>query len=176
VVQNALRETYGHYWGNVPKRDLRRVRRDAIKPIKARMEFFEHIAVYVMINLMLWMIFIFSSDMVEAMFTDSDMPAEMFGFPWPLIVMGAWGIGLIANGVEAFNLQRKQSNLDRDIAREREALYASGMMDKPKNDFAFDDVNSMTTAGEIRLNADGELTDSIVREYTRKGDDQRRSV
>lgn len=99
--------------------DLDEIRKRAEKRLKARTEFYSHLGWYIGINLMLWVIW----------FLTAASAGEAY-FPWPLIVMAAWGIGLIADAVETYNAtnvnaqMRRQQALLREIERERELLRA----------------------------------------------------
>ncbi len=57
---------------------------------KARAEFKTHLAAYVVINGMLWIIWYFT--------------AGVHSHPWPIWPTAGWGIGLIFNYLEAYKL------------------------------------------------------------------------
>src|SRR5262249_25147994 len=54
--------------------------------MKERAEFAGHVVAFVMVNLMLWAIWAFTSH----------------GFPWPMFVTFGWGIGLAANAYQVY--------------------------------------------------------------------------
>jgi hypothetical protein len=151
ALRDELYRLYGSDWSGVEKRELRRVRKRIESPFKKREEFYSHAIIYVMINLMLWIIFFFSTGL------PGDLGALVRSFPWPLIVMGGWGIGLAAHAMEAFGAGRQERAIQRAVEREREEQWAD---EKPKRDF--DDESR-----QIRLTGDGELTDSMVEQWQR---------
>ena len=57
-------------------------RADAIKRIKRKRMFQQQLIVFVLINLLLWVIW----------------AATGFGFPWPIFVTVFWGIGMATQG------------------------------------------------------------------------------
>ena len=65
---------------------------EAKKRVKAKKDFYTHLAVYVVINIMLVIIWAF--------------PAGG-GYPWFLWVIGGWGIGLLFNFLDVFVWQRR---------------------------------------------------------------------
>jgi serine/threonine protein kinase len=151
IVRDELYRLYGSDWSSVNRRELRRVRKRIESPIKKRQEFIQHASVYVLISLMLWVIFYMGSGLPLGL-------SELNLFPWPLIVMGAWGIGLAAHAMDTFGAGRQERAIQRAVEREREQQWAD---EKPKRDFDDDE------ARQIRLTGDGELTDSVVEQWER---------
>lgn len=147
IVRAELANTFGPDWMyTANKNEIKKVRRRAEAPFKKRVEFFQHIGVYLMINLMLWMLFIFSGA----------------GFPWPLFVTAGWGIGLVADGYETLSATRRERAINREVERERQRLEEEWYgAEKPKRAEDDDDLE----APPIRLTEDGELTDSMVEEW-----------
>lgn len=162
LIQDALYQEYGADWSDVPKKELRRVRRRVDKPLEKRKEFFSHLGVYAMINIMLWTIWLFSSDILAAV-TGGDFPAFFNEFPWPLFPMLGWGIGLVFHALETLGTGRQNTAVDRAMARERERM-GNAPYEKPKRD------RMVPENGRVRLNEDGELTDSFIRQYTEDED------
>jgi len=114
-----------------------------------------------MINLMLWVIYLFAvPNLMDASETDS------VTFPWPLVVMFFWGIGLVSNALEVFGTARRERAIERELERERALLDS----EKPKRARAAaeDDLPQ-----SIRLTEDGELTDSMIADLDH--DDARRA-
>lgn len=140
IVDQAMREKYGEGWQRtVSKKEYSKTRHNALKPYKKRVELLEHVAVFIPINLMLWFIY-FSSG-------DND-------FAWPLIVTLGWGAGFAGHLADSFfgsdaQSARRDRAVQREVERElqRRDSYA---LQKPKR------------TGSVRLNEDGELTDSIA--------------
>jgi len=64
----------------------------AKKRVQARKEFFIHLAVYIVVNIMLVLIWAF---------------ANGGGFPWFIFPLGGWGIGLLSHGLRVFVFEGK---------------------------------------------------------------------
>ncbi len=153
AIRTELRRQYPDGWGRVDRRELKKIRRRVEKPIKKRVEFFEHAAVYLMINTMLWMIYIFGSNLPDIGALMTEIP-----FPWPLIVSLGWGVGLAINFAEMLSTAGRERAVQRAIERE----YSG----KRKNDeYDLDDVADSRPVRRVRLTEDGELTDSMAVEW-----------
>jgi fatty acid desaturase len=74
----------------------------AKKRVQARREFFIHLAVYIVVNIMLVLIWAFAAGR---------------GFPWFIFPLGGWGIGLLSHGLRVFVFEGKSDK----AAIEREA-------------------------------------------------------
>lgn len=59
----------------------------AKKRVQARKEFFIHVAVYIVVNVMLVLIWAFAAGR---------------GYPWFIFPLGGWGIGLLCHGLRVF--------------------------------------------------------------------------
>jgi len=122
---------------NIPSDD--EIRRRIEKRIKQRNEFYIHLAAYIAGNLLMWVIWALTLD-----------TGETIGFPWPIIVMLGWGIGLGAHGLTLFfsspsRVEARERAIQREIERERERLVNDDYYEKPKRD------------QRMRLTDDGEL-------------------
>ena len=150
TIHDAFYSAYGDEWPKADRKELRRIRGRAVQLINKRREFFQHLAVYALINTMLWIIYGTSSSLPLIGDIVGSIP-----FPWPLIVMFGWGIGLVYNGFEALSAGSRENAVQREIERERDRLDAG---EKPKRERRPDNSAS------VRLTEDGELTDSMVEE------------
>jgi hypothetical protein len=111
--------------------------------------FYAHLAVYTLVSIVLWLIYGFTAG-VAGQFIDAPVIGGLvpvLSFPWPLIVMAGWGIGLVAHGMNYYvrygdGAIRRRAAIQREIEREME-LNAG--YEKPKNDTP------------MRLTDDGEL-------------------
>jgi hypothetical protein len=98
-------------------------RERVIKRMKKRQEFYIHLAVYVGVNLFLWFIGLLTGSLE---------------FPWPLIVMFGWGIGLFAHGVETYFQsspqieERREQAIQRELERERARKAGDVVFEKRK--------------------------------------------
>lgn len=115
------------------------------------MDFAIHAAVYLFINLMMWNIWL------------ATVLEDGFYVMWPLFPGLGWGMGLLAHGFYTF--YSKQPSTDRkQLQAEVEFMSgfgSSGQLEKPKH-VAVPPLSQ----GGIRLTADGELTDSMVTEFS----------
>jgi serine/threonine protein kinase len=161
-VEQVMIENHGTDWEYAATDgEYQRVRRFIYKQHHRMSEFASHLAVFVNINIMLFAIYFAAS---------FENGRADFGFPWPLIVLGAWGAGVLAHGAGVFGQShklREETAIQREIERER-ALDRSGAtaLGKRKND---NDINSLLDEdAPVRLTQDGEFTDSIAREIDPK--------
>ncbi len=168
TLHDEFRAAYGPQWyRTAPRKELRAIRRRVDKPIKKRVDFFKNVASYLFIIPMLWIIFGVSSGIIGSQF-GTDFPFSVATqFPWPLIVMFLWGLGIVNNGFAVLSERRKQSNVELEMERQRSLVNRSlWAEEKPKNDFRDE---------EPRLTEDGELSDSLAREIERDLQRRRRS-
>lgn len=127
------------------------IRRRVEKRIKQRNDFYIHFAVYIAANLLMWMIWALTRD-----------SSETIGFPWPLIVMFGWGIGLVSHALTVYfnsasRVEARERTIQREIERERQRIAGDGTYEKPKRD------------RHVRLSEDGELIDDDVDESETDG-------
>ncbi|MCA9882227.1 MAG: protein kinase [Anaerolineae bacterium] len=131
------------------------VRRRVRKRMKARQEFIGHLSAFIGVNAMLFAIWFFTSGLGS--------------FPWPIIPALGWGIGLMAHGGDYYSkygpgAEKREADMEREIERElQRERERTGEMEaaKSKNDRR---VRLVDEPPQVRLNADGELTDSFIEE------------
>jgi 2TM domain len=81
----------------------RELREMAVRRLKKRRDFYGHLVIYVLVN-----------GFLVGIWALTGMP----GFFWPGIVMGAWGIGLIANAWDVFGRQElDEQRIQREMSR-----------------------------------------------------------
>jgi hypothetical protein len=168
AIHTEFERLYGERWyQTADKGELRKVRSRVEQPFTKRREFATHLGVYVMINLMMWFIYFASgnSNFVQELVSGG---LQFLEFPWPLIVMFGWGIGLVIHGVETLSSDRRERAIEREVERERDRLY----YEKPKRDQFYDEDDE--PEGNVRLNADGEFTDSMVEDMQNNKRSRRR--
>jgi serine/threonine protein kinase len=144
-----------------PLTEEEKIRRRVEKRIEERQELRIHMVVYVMVHLLLWTIWLLSGR----------------GFPWPLIVMFGWGIGMVAHYMD---YQQKHgvgaARREREIERELEKARRQGRI--PAEDAVFEQKakrkNEDLADEHVRLAEDGELTSSFVDDLVDFEDDQQR--
>jgi len=132
-----------------PLTEEERIRRRIEKRYKERQGLVINITAFVLVNIMLWSIWFFSSQS-EFIALGEGTSAE-FPFPWPIFPFLGWGIGLVAHFIEYSSkygrgAERREEAIEREIERER---ARSGAFEKPKND------------RHMRLTEDGELEEVI---------------
>ncbi len=147
IIQTEFYNVFGEDWRRADRKELKKVRDRVVQPMTKRREFFDHIAVFVPINLMLWMIYASSGG----------------GFPWPAIVTLGWSIGVFAHAAEALTIGSRERAIRRAVEREQDRLYE----EKPKHQLredstSLDDLD--VAAPRVRLTQDGEFTDSMIEE------------
>jgi hypothetical protein len=82
------------------------LREEAVQRLKKRQDFRAHLLVYTLVIALLWAIWALTGT----------------AFPWPLIVMGAWGIGLIMNAYDVYGREPiREEQIQREIERLRGA-------------------------------------------------------
>jgi serine/threonine protein kinase len=132
--------------------DEQRVRKFIEKRNEERIGLIIHFAVFAFMNLMF----------LTGFWRDGgDLIAQ---FPGPLIITFFWGIGMFSHFASYYNKfgggrERHEAMIQREIERERARRYG----EKVKNDELF--YEDEDPAQRIRLNEDGELTDSYIEEW-----------
>lgn len=130
------------------------IRRRVRKKLKARSEFLQHLAVYMSINLMLWIIW----------------AAARGGFPWPIFVSLPWGIGIMSQYIDYYYRHGRGADQgEAEVASEITRRMKISRRDKGKRDQIDYDSESVLEIDDIaerhvRLNDDGELSDSFVQQ------------
>jgi len=137
--------------GFVTEADLRE---RAQKKLSARRELIQHLLIYGLVNLFLWMIYLVTRQ----------------SFPWPLFVTGGWGIGLFSHMADYYfkhgkGAERQKAEIEREVIRQRRlARYRGERLSEDEED-PWEDAGAMDLvrdeAGHIRLSDDGELPDAL---------------
>jgi hypothetical protein len=125
------------------------IRKRIEKKLEERQGLIIHGAAFVAVNTMLFMIWLFTS-------IGEGEPI----FPWFLMPLMGWGIGMFAHFMEYNNQygrgrDKREALIAREMERERSRLYGLES-EKSKNDF-------VDTRG-IRLTEDGELSESFIQQ------------
>jgi hypothetical protein len=103
--------------------DYEKARKRVEKRLKKRQDFYVHIVLYVAVNVFLWLIWLLGG---------------ATGFPWPIFVMGGWGIALVVDAVETYfessaKLQeRREQAIQRELERERALKIGDVALEKRK--------------------------------------------
>lgn len=125
------------------------IRKRVEKKLEERNGLIIHGAAFVMVNTMLFMIWLFTS-----------IGEANFNFPWFMIPLLGWGIGMFAHFMDYHQnygggREKREQLIAREMERERARMYASDTYEKSKNDFA---------ERGLRLTEDGELSESFIQE------------
>lgn len=116
----------------------KRIREKIEKKYKERAGLIAHATPFLIVNSMLWMIWLFTSG------------PNSGGMPWPMWITFFWGIGMFSHFISYYNkygggAMKREEAIQREIEQERERSMS---YEKPKNDIR--DVR-------MRLTDDGEL-------------------
>ena len=139
------------------------IRKQVEKKLHARRDFIQHLAVYLVINGVFWLMWLSS-------------PLD---FPWPIFVSGFWGVGLLSQYVDYYykhgkGAEKREDEIEKEITRQmRRSQIQKAKRRKQKE--AYEDVGVFdledVDVRQVRLNADGELTDSFIDQ----ADDEKRA-
>jgi serine/threonine protein kinase len=131
-------------------------RRRVVKRMKARQEFVGHLASYIGVNAALLAVWFFTG-------------ADFF---WPFFPLFFWGMGLAGQGIAYYNkygpgAAKRENEIKSEVERELGRMsYTGPVMDKGKNEgVRLEDIGR---DGDVRINEDGEFTDSFVEERRRR--------
>jgi len=123
--------------------DETELRKRVTKKLESRKEFYEHLASYIGVNLMLWSIWLFTGP-------------DFDGIPWPIWVTFFWGMGMVGHAWSyyseyGFLAQRNEDMIQREMAREYARMYGEKIKNDDLHGYA-DDYQDPIGVGE-----DGEL-------------------
>ncbi len=157
AIQRAYRAELGENWYMADKTTLKEIRRRVNKPYQKRREFFTHLAVFVLINIMLSL----------------GLP----GFVSTIAFLG-WGIGLVAHAVDTFGWNLSSGSQDRHMEKMLEMERSLIDATEKRKHVEDSDYKRKNDEPDVRLNEDGEFTDSMVEELEadhrrRRGRDRR---
>lgn len=139
--------------------DYDAIRRRVEKRIKARQEWLGHLSAYVIVNLMFWVMWVFTG-------------AE---FPWPVFITLPWGIGIGIHTMSYFlenNAERaKEEAIEREIRREKMRLYGDpdfddSLLEKPKRR-AKERAMRLTDDGELAYDEDAAESTAVSKQKGR---------
>lgn len=126
------------------------IRQRIEKRMKKREEVIQHAVAFVLVNVLVWGIYVFSGGAAEGR------------FPWPMFVTFGWGIGMVSHYLEYYNkygmgAERREEQIEREVERE---MLRRGLYEKAKND----------DHARLKLTEDGE----IETVYDEAGSDRKR--
>jgi len=89
----------------------REIRRRAEERVERRINFFVHLAIYLVVNAGLFVLWYFVSNHGK-------------GFAWFVIPLGGWGIGIVAHLLSVFVFDRiRERMIDREMERIKRRAY-----------------------------------------------------
>ena len=131
------------------------IRQRVQKKLRARSEFLQHLTAYMAVNGILWLLWL----------------SRTGGFPWPLFVTAFWGIGLVNHYVDYYykhgrGADQGEEEIESEITRQ---MRTSQWHDSDRRKSMVDGGEELLEVYEgearaVRLNDDGELSDSFVDE------------
>lgn len=145
----------------VPLSEEARIRQRIEKRYKERQGLIMNVTAYVLVNIMLWSIWFFSSQ--SDFIALGEGARGEFPFPWPIFPFLGWGIGVVAHSIDYYSkygrgADRREQAIQREIERERER---SGYLEKPKNDRRM----RLTEDGELEEVPDDEISQAAKRKH-----------
>lgn len=87
----------------------------AVQSLRRKRGFMKHLGAYIIVNAFLWVLYVIGA-------LSSDPPSW---FPWPLIVMAGWGVGLGLNAWAVYGRAARPISED-EIRREMDRQKGSG--------------------------------------------------
>lgn len=154
------------------------IRQRVEKKLHARREWYQHIVVYMVINTGLWFLYLNSSGAFDV-FSGTPLSEISLGFPWPIFPTVFWGMGVVMQYIEYYfkhgpGAEKREEEIEAEISRQmrisqiREAERRKGNYnpDEDTADYEVFDIDNIE-ARKVRLNEDGELTDSFIQESDR---------
>ncbi len=123
--------------------DYDAIRQRVEERFRQRSAFYTHLAVYTLVNIVLWVVYGLTTGMAWQL--AARIPIDgLYSFltiPWPLLIMGVWGIGLVAHGLNYYiryggGAIRREMAIQREIERE---IALNTAYEKPKNDMRLTD-------------------------------------
>lgn len=138
-------------------------RRRVIKKLQARREFIQHLSSYLLVNGILVAVWFFTGA----------------GFFWPFFPLFFWGLGVAGQGYEYYSkfgpgASQNQAQFDAEVRRELARGTTSSQVklknetEKPKATGQRLSLDDLEQAPRVRLNDEGELTDSFIQEQRKR--------
>jgi len=78
----------------------------AVRRLRKRREFKQHLAAYIVINSLIITIWVVTG------------PYNGHWFPWFLFPLLGWGVGLVFHGLDAYGREITEADIEREMARE----------------------------------------------------------
>ena len=131
------------------------IRQRIEKKLHARRDLIQHLAVYATVNSIFWLMYLSSGD---------------FGFPWPMFITGFWGIGVVSQYIEFYykhgrGAEKREDEIEEEVTRQMRRSQVRQMRRRKRKD-EHEAVEVLDLDGidarRLRLNDDGELTDSFI--------------
>lgn len=143
------------------------IRKRIERKLHARRELYQHMVVYFVINTVLWWIYLNAIGLGNAPISEI-----RWGFPWPIFPSVFWGMGLVTQYIDYYfkhgrGADKQEAEIEAELARRRgqmpDADQRKGHYQPSAEDYDVFDIDDVAVR-RVRLNADGELTDSFVQD------------
>ncbi len=113
-----------------------KIRERAEKRVKMQQEFKLHGVIYVVVNAFLWVLWIAIPALLDTLNISGTFMSIM-RFPWPILVMLAWGLALLIHGAVVYfeaggGAEARERAVQREVERERALRYGDSALEKPK--------------------------------------------
>jgi hypothetical protein len=132
-----------------------------------------HASVYVIINLLLWILWGGANGAIGAIIGDSDI-TRILAAPLPLLVTLGWGVGLVAHFIaysaKNAGAEQREREVQEAIARERQRTLGETSVVED----VYDEKPKRGRDRRLHLDEDGELTDSYAQEWDEQRDRKRK--
>ena len=86
-----------------PPVDVDPRRQESIGRLKKRRDFWTHVLVFALVNLVVWSIWAITGS----------------GFPWPVFLTAGWGVGVVMNAWEVYRPPVTEEAIERELERMR---------------------------------------------------------
>lgn len=157
--------------GRRPLTEEELIRQRIEKRYEARRGLLIHLAVYVFVNALLWILWATAPELISSIPEGATWEGrvwfeDMQDFIWPIFVTVPWMLGLIGHWIN-YHIQhgggarRREREIQEAIQQSRQmrAYYEADYDAKRKRDAGQDDGRA------VRLTADGELTESFAEQW-----------
>ncbi|MCC6615384.1 MAG: protein kinase [Anaerolineae bacterium] len=117
-------ETHVGSGGGMPYDQEDAIRQRVEKSIKRRNDFVGHLSSFIIVNGILWLIYLGSAGLDLGSLIGQNLQGINFAFPWPLLVTCFWGAGLLADIADTYyNTGDRLRRRDQAVQREMRRLY-----------------------------------------------------
>ena len=146
------------------------IRRRIKRKLNARRDLYQHMVVYFVINLGLWSIYLNAIGALR-IFSGTPISEIQLGFPWPMFPSLFWGMGLVTQYIDYYfkygrGAENHEAEVEAELARQTRRNQMQKRKQRHQTDVEEYDVFDIedVVVHQVRLDADGELTDSFIQD------------